>query len=339
MSFTLHLDHDAKTPKYKQIVKSVISSIERGVLKQDDQLPSINELSEEYYLARDTVEKAYKELKALGVIDSVRGKGFYILNEKPKQMRVLLVMNKLSAYKKAVYEAFVSTLGDRATVTLHIHHGNVRVFDDIMKESIGHYHYYVIMPHFYDEADRVSVLSMLKKIDPKELILLDREFSDFSGEYASVYQDFTDDIYGALQSGIDLLSKYEEMVLVFPQDVKYPPEIVRGFRNFCAHYHKQGRIIGKASDDEVLKGRAYIVLEDSDLAELVKKTRLQSLVLGEEVGIVSFNDTPLKEVLANGITVISTNHSQMGRTAAELILKGKVMNLKNPFGLIRRGSL
>lgn len=339
MSFTLHLDHDAKTPKYKQIVKSVISSIERGVLKQDDQLPSINELSEEYYLARDTVEKAYKELKALGVIDSVRGKGFYILNEKPKQMRVLLVMNKLSAYKKAVYEGFVSTLGDRATVTLHIHHGNVRVFDDIMKESLGHYHYYVIMPHFYDEADRVAVLSMLKKIAPKELILLDREFSDFSGEYASVYQDFTDDIYGALESGVDLLDKYQEIVLVFPQDVKYPPEIVRGFRNFCAHYHKQGRIIAKASDEEELKGHAYVVLEDSDLAELVKKTRLQSLVLGEEVGIVSFNDTPLKEVLANGITVISTNHSQMGRTAAELILKGKVMHVKNPFGLIRRGSL
>ena len=195
MSFILHLDHDAKTPKYKQIVKSVISSIERGVLKQNDQLPSINELSEEYYLARDTVEKAYKELKALGVIDSVRGKGFYILNEKPKQMRVLLVMNKLSAYKKAVYEGFVSTLGERAAVTLHIHHGNVRVFDDIMKESLGHYHYYVIMPHFYDEADRATVQAMLKKIAPKELILLDRQFSDFLGEYASVYQDFTDDIY------------------------------------------------------------------------------------------------------------------------------------------------
>lgn len=339
MSFVLHLDHDAKTPKYKQIVKSVISSIERGTLKQHDQLPSINELSEDYYLARDTVEKAYKELKALGVIDSVRGKGFYILNEQPKQIRVLLVMNKLSAYKKAVYEAFVSTLGELATVNLHIHHGSARIFRDILKESIGHYHYYVIMPHFYDDADKVNILNLLGQIPPKELILLDKEFTDFSGAYMSVYQDFTNDIYSALESGRDLLDKYEELVMVFPQDVKYPPEIMRGFRNFCAHYHKSGRIIAKASDENDLSGRVYIVLEDSDLAELVKKTRQESLVLGKEVGILSFNDTPLKEVLANGITVISTNHEQMGRTAAELILKGKIMNVKNPFGLIRRGSL
>ncbi len=46
-----------KTPKYKQIVQSVITDIERGVLKREDQLPSISELSAEYYLARDTVER------------------------------------------------------------------------------------------------------------------------------------------------------------------------------------------------------------------------------------------------------------------------------------------
>lgn len=339
MPFTLHLNHEAKTPKYKQIVKAVIGSIERGVLKQHDQLPSINELSEEYYLARDTVEKAYKELKALGIIDSVRGKGYYILNEKPKQIRVLLVMNKLSAYKKAVYEAFVNTLGERAIVNLHIHHGSARMFQDILRESLGNYHYYVIMPHFYDDADKINVLNMLSQIPTNELILLDKEFSDLSGTYTSVYQDFTNDIYNALESGRDLLDKYQELVMVFPQDVKYPPEIVRGFRNFCAHYHKLGRIIAKASDENDLSGRVYIVLEDSDLAELVKKTRQQNLVLGKEVGILSFNDTPLKEVLADGISVISTNHEQMGRTAAELILKEKTMNIKNPFGLIRRASL
>jgi DNA-binding LacI/PurR family transcriptional regulator len=248
-------------------------------------------------------------------------------------------MNKLSAYKKAIYEAFVNTLGELATVNLHIHHGNTRIFRDILKENLGHYHYYVIMPHFYDDADKVNILNLLNQIPVKELILLDKEFSDLAGPYTSVYQDFTSDIYHALESGRDLLDKYQELVMVFPEDVKYPPEITRGFRNFCAHYHKPGRIIAKATNEVELVGRVYIVLEDSDLAELVKKAKQQSLVLGKEVGILSFNDTPLKEVLANGISVISTNHEQMGRTAADLILRGKMMNVKNPFGLIRRESL
>ncbi|MEZ4900545.1 MAG: GntR family transcriptional regulator [Spirosomataceae bacterium] len=294
MSFLIDIDHEAKTPKYKQIVKSIIRLVERGVLRQSDQLPSINELSVENYLARDTVEKAYKELKALGVIDSVRGKGFYILNEKPTQKRVLLVMNKLSAYKKAVYESFLATLGDLASVDLHIHHGSSRIFRDILKEHLGHFHYYVIMPHFYDNS--VNILSLLHEIPSKELVLLDKEFSDLSGNYTSVYQDFTDDIYNALDSGRDLLDKYRELVLIFPEDVKYPSEIMQGFRNFCAHTKKSGRIITKASNENELAGRVYIVLEDSDLAELVKKTREQRLELGQDVGLLSFNDTPLKEV-------------------------------------------
>lgn len=339
MSFFLNIDHDAKTPKYKQIVKSVIGSIERGMLKQHDQLPSINELSEDYYLARDTVEKAYKELKALGIIDSVRGKGFYILNEKPTQIRVLLVMNKLSAYKKAIYESFVATLGDRATVTLQIHHGSLRIFRDIVKESIGHFHFYVIMPHFYNDIIITSITDTLRQIPPNELVLLDKEIPELPGVHSSVYQDFTNDLYGALESGHDLLDKYQELVLVFPRDVKYPPEIVRGFRNFCAHFHKKGRTIESASSEIDLKGRAYAVLEDSDLAELVKKAKLQGLELGKDVGVMAFNDTPLKEVLADGITVISTDHEQMGRSAATLILEGIVAQIKNPFGLIRRGSL
>jgi DNA-binding LacI/PurR family transcriptional regulator len=135
------------------------------------------------------------------------------------------------------------------------------------------------------------------------------------------------------------LDKYTELVLVFPKDVKYPPEIVRGFRNFCAHFHKNGRTIESASSETELKGRAYAVLEDSDLAELVKKAKQQGLILGKDVGVMAFNDTPLKEVLADGITVISTDHEQMGRSAAELILEGNTAQIKNPFGLIRRGSL
>lgn len=339
MSFSLHLNHDAKTPKYKQIVKSVIDGVERGSLKRHQQLPSINELSEEYYLARDTVEKAYKELKALGIIDSVRGKGYYILNEKPKQMRVLLVMNKLSAYKKAIYESFVATLGERATVTLHIHHGSLRIFRDIIKESLGQYHSYVIMPHFYNDVNISSVIDTLRQIPANELVLLDKEIPELTEAHSSIFQDFTNDLYGALESGQDLLDKYEELVLVFPKDVKYPPEIVRGFRNFCAHFHKKGRTIESASSESDLKGRAYAVLEDSDLAELVKKAKLQGLALGKDVGVMAFNDTPLKEVLADGITVISTDHEEMGRSAAMLILEGNTAQIKNPFGLIRRGSL
>ncbi|MCU0340106.1 MAG: GntR family transcriptional regulator [Spirosomaceae bacterium] len=335
----LRFSHDSKVPKYKQIVSSVIDAIERGELKRGDQLASINEISEEYYIARDTVEKAYKALKAMGIIESVRGKGYYILSEKPTQLRVLLVINKLSAYKKAIYEAFVNTLGQQATVSLFIHHGNALIFKEILKENLGNFHFYAIMPHFYEEADKSTVLQLIRQIPTSELVILDKDVPELQTKYRAVFQDFSNDIYNALVSGADLFNKYEELVLVFPQDVKYPKEIITGFRNFCIHHHKPYRIIDKGSDEPQLAHKAYVVLEDSDLAELIKKCKQQQLLLGQDVGVVAFNDTPLKEVLADGITVVSTDHPQMGRTAAELILHPTVEKRKNPFAMIRRHSL
>ncbi|WP_315817822.1 hypothetical protein [Paraflavitalea speifideaquila] len=43
---------------------------------KDEILPSINELSFEFEISRDTAEKGYKHLKKIGVLGSVPGKGF-----------------------------------------------------------------------------------------------------------------------------------------------------------------------------------------------------------------------------------------------------------------------
>ena len=72
------IDESSTIPKYLQVVNAIISDIEEGILKHGQRIPSINETSEMYYLSRDTVEKAYKELRERGIINSVRGKGNYI---------------------------------------------------------------------------------------------------------------------------------------------------------------------------------------------------------------------------------------------------------------------
>jgi DNA-binding LacI/PurR family transcriptional regulator len=47
----------------------------------------------------------------------------------------------------------------------------------------------------------------------------------------------------------------------------------------------------------------------------------------------------MKEILEGGITVISTDFEQMGRTTGRLILERAKEQLANPTGLIRRKSL
>ena len=80
-----------------------------------------------------------------------------------------------------------------------------------------------------------------------------------------------------------------------------------------------------------------MVIEETDLSELVKKVRQSNYQLGREIGMISFNETTLKELL--NITVVTTDFEAMGYTAAALLLDNKRIKVKNPFYMIRRGSL
>ncbi|MDR6563385.1 MULTISPECIES: GntR family transcriptional regulator [Arcicella] len=335
--YQLKLNPSDKTPKYKQIIQSVISDIERNVLKKNEQLPSISELSEEYYLARDTVEKAYRELKERGFITSVQGKGYYVNSGESRKMRILLIFNKLSSYKKIIYYAFLKVLGDKASVDLQIHHYNARLFDEIIDKNLGKYNYYVVMPHFFPDSEKAIAMKALEKIPSDELVLLDKDLPEYKHECLTVYQDFERDVAEALESANDLFAKYHRVVLVFPSDGNYPVDIVRGVRYFCVNAHKEFIIRENADETFLIPQTAYVVVEEHDLAELVKKVRQSSYTLGTEIGVVSFNETTLKELL--GITVVTTDFETMGRTAAALLLDNKKIKIKNPFYMIRRETL
>src|SRR4051812_5031816 len=91
----LKIDEYSATPKYLQLSNSILQAIETGKLSKDDLIPSINELSFELEIARDTVEKGYRYLKKIGVLGSVPGKGYFILNTGiPTGMRICLLFNK-----------------------------------------------------------------------------------------------------------------------------------------------------------------------------------------------------------------------------------------------------
>lgn len=325
-------------PKYLQVVNAIISDIEDGILKPGQRIPSINETSEMYYLSRDTIEKAYKELRERGIINSVRGKGNYICKTFSRnKMRVLLLFNKLSAYKKAVYYAILDTLGEEAIVDLQIHHYDGKVCEKLIEENLGKYNYYVVMPHFSENAD--TVLQTLNKIPKNKLILLDKNLELHSGDFTAIYQDFDKDINSALHSGSDLICKYQKLVLVYPKEVFYPIEIVQGFRRFCLESSKAYSVINCLEEEPIAVGTAFVLLEESDLIDLIKYCRDKNLVLGKDIGIISYNETPLKEILVSGITVISTDHEKMGETAAKMMLNRQQGKIRNPFTLIRRNSL
>ncbi len=339
MNKLLNISSEKGRPIYLQIVDSIIDAVRRGNYKKGDRIFSINELSNEYFLARDTVQKAYNILHEKGVIISVKGKGYYINNvHLDASFKVLLLFSKISNYKKQIYNAFVQTLGDKAMVDIKIHHFNTKILKDLIENHLSDYDYFVIMPHFYD--DPIEALKAIKSIPPEQLVILDQNIPYSDLHSPAVYQDFQNDIVEALEGGMDLLSKYDKLYLVYPKIVSYSPEIIQGFKKFCMQNNFKFDVLSEITEDTEISAReVYIIIEENDLCNLIKKSREKKYEIGKDIGIISYNDSPLKEILLDGITVISTDHIKMGETAARLILDNRNEKIKNPFVMIRRGSL
>ena len=339
MNKLLNINTEKRIPIYLQIVDSITDAIRRGNYKKGERIFSINELSNEYFLARDTVQKAYNILHHKGVITSVKGKGYYIKDTNlGSTYKVLLLFSKISNYKKQIYNAFVQTLGDNAEIDIKIHHFNTKILRDLITDHLTDYDYFVIMPHFYDDPD--GALSIIKMIPDDQLVILDKNIPYSDLKSPAVYQDFQNDIVEALEQGIDLLLKYKKLYLIFPKIISYSPEIAMGFRKFCISNNFKFEILPEIDEKtEVQEKEAYIVIEENDLCQLIKKSREKGLKIGKNLGIISYNDSPLKEILLDGITVLSTDHTRMGETAANFILNNSKEKIKNPFVMIRRKSL
>ncbi|KPM30571.1 Transcriptional regulator of rhamnose utilization, GntR family [Croceitalea dokdonensis DOKDO 023] len=342
----IQIDNSSRIPKYKQVMDSILRNINNGSLLLGEKIPSINELSEEHLLSRDTVEKAYSLLKKQHIIESVKGKGYYIAKtDLSIKANVLFLINKLSTYKMRIFNAFVNKLGANAKVDLDIYHCEPLVFSKILEEKKNMYDHYVIMPHFKNEHMQHmgctdDILKAILSIPNGKLIVLDRNLKSLSREAGRIYQDFTEDIYNALTQGIQKLSKYDKIVLVYPNKAvyPYPKGIVTGFKRFCIQHNWDYEVLDEIYDSMELQPKdLYIIIEENDLVNLVKQVRDKKYTLGEDIGIISYNDTPLKELL--GITVMTTDFKKMGEQAASMILDNRRSEIKNEFNFIDRHSV
>jgi DNA-binding transcriptional regulator YhcF (GntR family) len=342
----ISINNDSSIPKYIQIADSIANDILNGKIKKEERLPSINELSDSCSLSRDTIEKAYKILRERDLIFSVKGVGnFVTINDTESNIDIFFLINKPSSYKMEVYNAFVNTIGTKAHVNMYLYYCEEHLFINALKKNLNSYNYFVIMPHFKSKAKNhvcytPKVIKAIETIPKEKLIIIDNSYTEISGTFAAIYQDYKEDIIHALEEGLEKLKKYQKIILVYPTKLvfPYPTGILVGFIKFCEQYGFAFEILDEIYDDlEFESNEAYITIEEEDLVHLVQQIREKNLVMGKDIGVISYNETPLKALL--GITVISTDFKGMGVAAAKLVLSNKKEISKNPFNYIERNSL
>lgn len=82
-------------------------------------------------------------------------------------------------------------------------------------------------------------------------------------------------------------------------------------------------MVNEEDIQEVEKGVVYIVIRQTDVVNVIKRSRQNSLKCGVDFGLIAYNDTPAYEVIDEGITALSINWEEMGRKAASFILTGE----------------
>ena len=68
-----NINLQSRMPIYEQVYKKVIELIIKGILVENEQLPSVRNLSKELNINPNTVAKAYQELERNKIIYSLSG--------------------------------------------------------------------------------------------------------------------------------------------------------------------------------------------------------------------------------------------------------------------------
>jgi len=327
----MKVNFNHSSTKIKTLIDAISLSIMQGKLQVGDNLLSINDASTKYKVSRDTIFKAYNELKRLGVIDSTPQKGYFVKDE---VNRILLLLDNYSSFKQNLYHSFTGNLPENYKVDLIFHQYNEHLFETIVSESIGRYSMYVVMNFSNDKFSE-----SLTAIPTNKLLLLD--FGNFNKNgFSYICQDFSKALYDSLMQGMADLKKYQKLVFFFPEDLRHPHSSKAYFEKFCSENGFEFEIIRKNSEwKNVEKSSAYLCILTEDLVKVIKEADANNFEIGKDVGLIVYNDDPVLEVIKNGISSISIDFGLMGEKAAQFVKTKEAIQEYLPTKLIKRGSI
>ncbi len=323
--------------KYMQLAEHINHQIETDQLHVNDRLPSLKQLEEQLGMSKETVLKGLNYLSEKGIIESVYRKGYYVRRKAQHHpYRIFFLLDKMNILRDRIYYSFLNTIKDFADVDVFFHHHNFKVFEKLILENLNNYTHFVITTFLREDPS-----ALLNQIPPHKRIIIDYDEKNLSGDYTSIYQDFKSNIYDSLVELLPRLKKYNQLILIAPEEAYHAHAVIAGFKLFCKEYKFKNKISHTVEEEAFEKGNVYITFGRYDLDDvsIIKLSRKNNWKLGKDIGLLSYNDTAVKEVLENGITVISTDFDKMGEEAAKSIIEKKIIRMRDPSKVILRNSL
>jgi len=274
--------------------------------------------------------KGYQENR--GLVGSTRGRGYYVTNGNTGQtLQVALLMYNMDTFEEQFYRSFRAEMGPNVHLNVFFHHGNIDIFDTILTQIKGKYGMYVVAPIPHQRTK-----ALLEAIPRNRFLMVDR-YEPIEGEFNHITQEFARSSYKIFEELAPVIRKFDEMIFYHSTDSLDPKEIVGAFRKFLKDSKVKGRIIPEYKPGMLEKGKVYFTLDNFALFAMLKECRERKLKPGKDLGILSHNDEPAKELI--GITTYSADFSLMGKKAGEFVMHRGAVSETMPMMLWRRNTL
>lgn len=318
--------------KHDSLVQGIINAIDDKVIVKDDMLPSVNTMIKELHMSRETVVKGFRDLIGRGIIESKNRLGYFVANNNTDQsLKVALLMYNLDTFEEQFYRNFRQELGKDIHLNVYFHHGNIDIFETILQQIKGKYGMYVIAP-----IPHPRTRQLLDEIPRSKFLMFDR-YEPLEGDFRHITQEFEKASYKAFMELAPAIGKFDEMIFYHSPDSLDPKEIVAAFKKFLKTTGIRGRVVSEYVPESAAKGKVYFTLDNFVLWEIMKDLKAKKLKPGKDVGVLSHNDEPAKEII--GITTYSADFSAMGKRAGQAVRNREQVQETIPTLLMRRNTL
>ena len=328
--------------KYQKLKEYFVHNIRNGKLTDNTRVPSEPELMRQYNLSRNTIRQTMKELENEGYLYRVRGKGTFVKTAHPEvsqKIALIIFDSKYSAHPlvRGMVCGIDEVLSKHGYILDILAGHRTRLEADINGLAVN-YAGFLIGAW---QIDRNLVRSLMQKHIPHlfvknylpgvegNAVLIDFENAGktvvehlaglghnnlalfYAGENINISRDFKAGVVTAcLDHGIRL--RHENII-----DLGFTCDKVNAAVDFLS-----------GSRERV---SAIITMDDDIAASAVRRLEENGLAVPGDISVTGCNDMPIASLVSPALTTLAIPIEELGRKAAEILvkrLKGESGNFK-----------
>ncbi|SEM55190.1 GntR family transcriptional regulator [Paenibacillus sp. OV219] len=334
---------EKQLPKYVQLKKEILDLMGKGKLQPDDQMPSENEIAEQFGMSRQTVRQALGELEQEGRLYRMQGKGTFVANPKDEHYAeaktIGLVTTYISDYifphivrgaEAAVrargYSLLLSSTDndkgrERESLSMLTSQPLSGLIIEPTKSAEGNPNLAYFLALNNRRIPYVMINARYPEISCPTLVIDDEEGGFTAAEHllhlghrhiAGFFK--TDDLQGILRLKGFMRAHQEE-------SAELHPDFVVSYRT----EEKAGRVIEIAEEllgrPEGKRPTALVCYNDELALRLLEVIRKAGLSVPQDVSIVGFDDSWLATATEMKLTTLTHPKLAMGEDAANMLFE------------------